>query len=171
MIRAIGFFALGTVALTLSAHVAGIRPNISESAPIGLWIKREITGSLHRGMMIGICPPPTVPLVQLFSANGTLPYGECPETNVAPLLKPIRALPGDIVRISRGSAAWVNGSPLPNTAAAESLPAWPDGEYVVKPGEVWIFSSHSPKSFDSRYFGPVKITDIQSSAIPLMVAK
>ena len=171
MMRAIGFFTLGTVALTMSAHVAGIRPNISESAPVGLWIDRPMTSPLHRGMMIGICPPSTSALVQLFSSNGTLPYGKCAETKVALLLKPVRALPGDAVRISHRNPATVNGIPLANTVASERLPAWPDGEYIVKPDEVWVFSSHSAKSFDSRYFGPVKIADIQSRAFPLLVAE
>ena len=65
----------------------------------------------------------------------------------------------------------MNGAVLANTVAEESIPAWPDGEYVVSSGEVWIFSSYNPKSFDSRYFGPVKIKDIQSQAFPLMVTE
>lgn len=165
MMRAIGFFTLGTVALIMIAQIAGIRPNISESAPVGLWIDRPMASPLHRGMMIGICPPSTAALVQF------LPYGKCAETNVALLLKPVRALPGDVVRISHGNPATVNGILLANTAASEKLPAWPDGEYLVNSDEVWVFSSHSAKSFDSRYFGPVKITDIQSRAFPLLVAE
>lgn len=164
MMRAIGFFTLGTVALTMSAQVAGIRPNISESAPVGLWIDRPMTSPLHRGMMIGICSPSTVALDHL-------PYGKCPNTHTALLLKPVSALPGDVVRISHGNPATVNGIPLANTVVSEKLPAWPDGEYIVNPDEVWVFSSHSAKSFDSRYFGPVKIADIQSRAFPLLVAE
>jgi type IV secretory pathway protease TraF len=122
-------------------------------------------------MMIGVCPPSTVPLVRLFSSNGTLPYGKCPETNAALLLKPVRALPGDVVRISHGNPATVNGIPLPNTIASEKLPAWPDGKYIVKDDEVWVFSSHSERSFDSRYFGPVKIANIQDRAFPLLVVE
>lgn len=171
MRKKIGTFALGAISLILLGHAAGVRGNLSDSAPVGLWIKRPIASELEKGMMIGICPPPTVAVVRLFSANGTLPYGQCPETNVALLLKPVRALPGDVVTISRGSEAKVNRIALANTVAEESLPAWPDGEYIVNPGEVWIFSSYSQKSFDSRYFGPVKIKDIQSYVYPLMVTE
>ena len=169
--KTIGISALGAISLILLGHAAGVRGNLSDSAPVGLWITRPITAELQKDMMIGVCPPPTVAVVQLFSANGTLPSGKCPETNVALLLKPVRALPGDIVRISRGSEARVNGTVLANTVADESLPAWPDGEYVVRSGEVWIFSSYNRKSFDSRYFGPVKIKDVQTQAIPLMVTE
>lgn len=169
--KTIGVFALSTISLILVGHAAGVRGNLSDSAPVGLWIKRPIADELQKDMMIGVCPPSTVAVVRLFSENGTLPYGQCPETNVALLLKPVRAMPGDIVRISRGSEAMVNGTPLANTIAEESIQAWPDGKYVVNPGEVWIFSSYNSKSFDSRYFGPVKIKDIQSQAFPLMVTK
>lgn len=169
--RTIGIFALSTISLILIGHAAGVRGNISDSTPVGLWIKRPITAELARDMMIGVCPPSTVAVVRLFSVNGTLPYGQCPETNVALLLKPVRAIPGDIVRISRGSEARVNGMVLANTIADESIPSWPDGEYIVSPGEVWIFSSYNQKSFDSRYFGPVKIRDIQSQVFPLMVTE
>lgn len=169
MQRAIGIIALSTVVLALTAQATGIRANFSGSAPTGLWIERPISEPLHRGMLIGVCPPSTIALVRLFAENGTLPYGECPETNVALLLKPIQALPGDTVTINRGKPAIVNGKRLPNTEASSFLPAWPDGEYKVKKGEVWIFSSYSSKSFDSRYFGPVSIAAIHGEAHPLFV--
>ena len=165
--RICGFAILGTVALSLSAHWAGVNGNLSESAPIGLWFESEITEPLHHGMMVGICPPSTIPMVQLFSGGGGLGYGRCHETNTALLLKPLSALPGDVVRIRRGEPVLINHYPILNTEAAPSLDAWPDGEYVVGPGEVWVFSSHSKRSFDSRYFGPVRIENIKSQATPI----
>lgn len=167
MMRAIGIIALSTVALAHVAQAIGIRPNFSDSAPPGLWIERPITAPLRHGMMIGICPPPTVPLVQLFLDDGTLPYGDCPKKWL--LLKPVQALPGDTVQISHGNPVKVNEIALPNTIASETLPAWPDGEYTVKPGEVWVFSSYSERSFDSRYFGPVSINLVKGEAVPLFV--
>ena len=169
MTRALVLFTFALVAVAHIGQAVGIRPNISASAPVGLWLDRPISSPLHRGMMISVCPPPTVAVVKLFSENGTLPYGPCSETNVALLLKPIRALPGDTVKISHGSPAKVNGIALSNTTASESLPAWPDGEYTVQPGEVWLFSSYSEKSFDSRYFGTVSIDLVKGEAIPLLV--
>ncbi len=167
MRRTIGKVVLGTVALVLLGQAAGIRPNFSDSAPIGLWLDSPIT-KLERGMIIGVCPPATVALVRLFSADGTLPYGNCQDTNTRLLLKPVRALPGDTVILKQGSPVVVNGTPLPNTIAIGKLSAWPDGEYTVTPGEVWIFSGYSKRSFDSRYFGPVPQTNIQGQAIPLL---
>lgn len=166
--KIVGVAILSTVTLILAGQAAGIRPNISNSAPIGLWLDRPITTPLRRDMMIGVCPPPTVPVVKLFSDNGALPHGNCPG-NVALLLKPIRAIPGDTVQIRRGKEANVNGKPIPNTTAAIGMEAWPDGDYLVRPGQVWVFSSHNAKSFDSRYFGPVDISLIRCEAMPLLV--
>lgn len=169
MMRAIGITALSTIALALASQAAGIHPNLSDSAPTGLWGERPMPTTIHRGMMIWMCPPSNVGVVKRLSDGGALPYGNCPETNAGLLLKPIQALPGDTVRINRGNPATVNGKPLSNTVASETLPAWPDGEYTVKPGEVWVFSSYSNKSFDSRYFGPVSITLVKGEAVPLLV--
>lgn len=145
---------------------AGIWLNISSSAPRGLWTAKTLdTNAIKRGTWIAICPP-------VLSVSRTvaqfMPYGDCPILDVAPLLKPVRAITGDVVRLQVGRNAEVNGVTLPNTISKPALPAWPDGEYTVKPGEVWIFSSYSDKSFDSRYFGPVKVTEIQSAALPLL---
>jgi conjugative transfer signal peptidase TraF len=169
MNRTIGIIALSTVALVYVSQAAGFYPNLSSSAPIGIWSKRPIPEKLHRGMMIWICPPSTVPVVKRLADAGALPYGACPESNVALLLKPVAAVPGDTVQISHGSPVKVNGKPLDNTISSETLPAWPDGEYIVQPGEVWVFSSYNEKSFDSRYYGPVSMNLVKGEAVPLLV--
>lgn len=169
MNRAIGIIALSTVALVYVSQAAGFYPNLSSSAPIGIWSKRPTPEKLHRGMMIWMCPPPTVAVVKRLAADGALPYGACPESNVALLLKPIQAVPGDTVQIHHGNPVKVNGKPLDNTAASETLPAWPDGQYKVQSGEVWVFSSYNNKSFDSRYFGPVSMNLVKGEAVPLLV--
>jgi conjugative transfer signal peptidase TraF len=167
--RTIGLSALGLVALMGAASTAGIHPNFSISAPQGLWIDRTINGDLRRGMLVSVCPP-AQPLVKLMAEQGYLPYGSCPDTEVAPLLKTVAALPGDRVTLLHGSLAHVNGVPVPNTIAKPSLSAWPDGEYTVKPNQLWVFSSYSKDSFDSRYFGPVDRSAVRGEAAPLLVA-
>ena len=73
--RIIGISALSVLSLILIGHVAGVRGNLSNSTPIGLWVKRPLTAELQRDMMIGACPPSTVAVVRLLSANGTCPMG------------------------------------------------------------------------------------------------
>ena len=90
-----------------------------------------------------------------------------------PLLKPIVAKAGDVVDVSDHGIA-VNGSLLRNSAPlrvdtkGRPLPAWGFGCYVVAPGTVWVASSYNPRSFDSRYFGPVPISAIRDYVHPLV---
>jgi conjugative transfer signal peptidase TraF len=83
-----------------------------------------------------------------------------------PLLKPVVATFGDRVDVSTAGVT-VNGVVLPNSAALASdaqgrpLQHVPFGQYLVGPGQVWVISTFSPRSFDSRYFGPVQAASIR----------
>ncbi len=147
----------------------GLRINLSHSAPIGVWrVSPFDAAKLVRGELVEVCPP-AAPIVKLMVDRGYLDRGNCASTHVTPLLKAVGALPDDTVTIQHGSAVAVNGQPVPNTAAMASLPAWPDGTYIVQPGHVWLFSTYTSVSFDSRYFGPVAIASIRGKAIPVLV--
>ena|SRR5687768_1452543 len=144
--------------------------NLSASAPAGLWSERPINPArIKRGTLVSVCPP-DLPVVRRVVELKLLPEGDCPNTNTVPFLKPVAAVSGDVVKIQKGQPAKVNGLAIPNTIAKHSLPAWPDGEYTVNQNEVWIFSSYSKDSFDSRYFGPVGIDQIKGEAAPLWVS-
>jgi type IV secretory pathway protease TraF len=41
----------------------------------------------------------------------------------------------------------------------------------VPPGQVWLLSGHDSRSFDSRYFGPVPVANVQGVARPVWVAR
>ncbi|MDE1475893.1 S26 family signal peptidase [Xenorhabdus bovienii] len=150
-------------------HLQGFRFNLTASAPHGLWIVRPgNTKGIKRGALIEVCPP-VLPIVRLMAERGTLSAGDCAISGVMSFLKPVSAVQGDIVHLKTGQPATVNGSVLPNTMSMPAIPAWPDGDYVVKPGEVWLFSSYSAGSFDSRYFGSVALSNVRGVAFPVVV--
>ena len=76
-----------------------------------------------------------------------------------PLLKRIVARSGDVVSESRDGVA-VNGKllpmskPLPLDSGKRPLEPFVIGECSVPNGEVWVMGEN-PKSFDSRYYGPI----------------
>ncbi|MFC7208876.1 S26 family signal peptidase [Comamonas endophytica] len=121
-----------------------------------------------RRRLVEICPP-AAPVVDWMRDRGYLAAGGC-DMQVAPLLKPIQAIAGDVVRLQPGRPAVVNGRELQNTRALPFMRAYPAGEYQVGPGEVWVFSSYSDGSFDSRYFGPVPLSRVRGIATPLWVS-
>ena len=164
MRRAIGLGIIaGTFAMLIFRPDTGLRLNLTSSAPRGLWMV-EPASHIDRDMWISVCPP-VLPVTKAMTEY--MPYGDCPDLGVVPLLKPVGAIAGDSVKIRQGWNVMVNGRALPNTTARNNMPTWEEGEYTVKPGEVWLFSSYSAGSFDSRYFGPVKIDQVRGKAAPL----
>jgi conjugative transfer signal peptidase TraF len=163
-------FGGGALALALAAACAGLRLNDSPSMPTGLYVT---TSSESTSTLAVFCPPE--PFAKLSVERGYRSRGNCAD-GAEPLAKPIAARPGDIVEIAaRGMA--VNGRLLPNTmplvkdSAGRPLSHWPFGRYVVAPGTVWVASSYSPWSFDSRYFGPVKAGQVREHVRPLLTAR
>lgn len=151
------------LALLAAFYVAmdemNIRFNFTPSEPVGLYrmiapvpiMRGDIVSFCHSGdhgkfMLAGGCP------------NGT-----------APMLKYVAAIAGDIVVVG-DAGVMVNGRMLPNSRPA--LHAFSDpflklpvlrGHFQLKPGEFWAYGSgDSARSYDSRYYGPVKEQDIIS---------
>jgi hypothetical protein len=56
----------------------------------------------------------------------------------------------------------------PEQRSARTRPISP-GTYRVAPGHVWLLSSYSADSWDSRYLGPVPVTEIRGVARPVWV--
>jgi conjugative transfer signal peptidase TraF len=165
---AAGIFG-GALLLTGAAYAVGVRWNVTPSVPTGLYLQTAV--SLERGRLVVACPSPANPAVRAAISRGYLPPGHCPG-GVAPLLKPIAALPGDRVT-STSTGLHVNGKPLPGTYAR---PADPQGRplptppvaYTVPAGTVLLATSN-PGSFDGRYFGPTAESSIAAGARPLLL--
>ncbi|EGS8100305.1 conjugative transfer signal peptidase TraF [Klebsiella pneumoniae] len=167
-IVAVSLAVIVGAAITAGRH-AGLRLNFTDSAPHGLWFVRGSNpDTVKRGQLVEICPPQS-PLIRLMSDRGYLSRGDCPG-DIMPLLKPVSAVAGDTVQIATGALVRVNGATLPNTRTMPAIPAWPAGTYTVKAGQIWVFSSYSAGSFDSRYFGPVSLSGFRGQARPLVVA-
>lgn len=163
-----GLFSGGLAVVILAAgfSVSGIRVNASASLPIGIYR----TTSNHAASLIEFCPAER--FGSLSAIRGYRGAGDCPD-GAEPLMKPIVAVPGDTVEVSPEGVA-VNHKLLPNSAPREfdthrrPLRHWPLGTYQVSPGMVWVISSYNPRSFDSRYFGPVPISAIRQHLRPLI---
>jgi len=163
-------FGGGALALALAAEWAGLRLNDSPSMPIGFYVRAS---SESRSSLVVFCP--AEPFARLSVERGYRSRGNCPD-GAEPLAKPIAARPGDTLELSVLGIT-VNGRLLANTAplvkdwAGRPLSPWPFGRYVVMPGTVWVASSYSPRSFDSRYFGPVEASQVREHVRPLLTAR
>lgn len=172
--RKFAFVACGIAAALGGAipfgYALGFRINYTHSAPSGLYQVKK-NDELKRGQLVEVCPPDQA-VIHLMGQRGYLMrglWGNCEGTNITPLLKPVSAVPGDTVTLEPGKPVKVNGTALPNTEAMPAVPAFPAGSYRVQAGELWVFSSYSRGSVDSRYFGPVRISNVVGQAKPIFI--
>lgn len=152
------------VAFFTAVGLAGIRINTTPSLPVGLYIE---TGP--QSPFIEFCP--SGELAALAARRGYRTLGNCPD-GASALLKPIVAKTGDVVELS-GKGISVNGHLLRNTAPLpvdtdhRALEHFPFGRYAVRDEDVWVASSYNKRSFDSRYYGPVRKSAIRGHLRPL----
>jgi len=152
------------------AHGAGWRINTTASLPRGLWRTVENSGALRVGDVVTFCPPLTPP-IRLAQERGYVASGACPG-DVEPMLKPVVALAGDQVAVSP-LGVHVNGRLLPSSApliadsADRPLPILVMTEATVPADSAWVVSSHNPRSYDSRYVGPISTDSITAVLRPL----
>lgn len=144
--------------LLLHFLLAHLRLNLTDSSsPAGLyWLSSEPPGA---GEMAAVCLPEA--LARAGRERGYLAAGPCPG-GAAAVGKWIVAAGGDEVEVADGGLR-VNGRPLAGTRRlrrdrlGRELEALPAGSYRTPPGHVWLVSTHSPRSWDSRYYGAVPL--------------
>lgn len=133
--------------------------NGSGSAPVGFY---WIAPGPEAGGGLALLRP-AGPVRRVLAERGYLPPG-------IPLLKRIAAGPGDSA-CRFGDAVFVNGRRVATALAEDGdhrpMPAW-SGCRTLGAAEVFVLQDH-PRSFDSRYFGPVDEAAILGTATPLWI--
>lgn len=169
--RAVSWLA-GAIALLAAGRLAGLRLNLTASLPVGVYV--TATGAPARGALVLVCLPPEV--AALARARGYVPHGGTCPGDVVPIGKRVLAVAGDTVAVTP-TGLFVNGAPVPNSQALAAdrkgrpLPALAVGRYPVGQDELWVLSSYSRLSFDSRYFGAVRVSAVRARLLPLWTAR
>lgn len=150
-----GLLAAGTADATLRQVFDRGPPlilNESSSLPRGVYVRSSAPG-IARGALV-TTPPPA----------GVRPYLDA--LGVRPgarLLKRVVATPGDRVCAIESSVI-APGRRVPafsTDRTGRPLPRW-RGCRTLRAGEVFLLGD-TPQSFDSRYFGPVSVTDLDGA--------
>lgn len=158
--------ALGLLIAAGALAAAGVRFSLTPSLPIGLYLETEAL--LTPGTLVTLCPPREA--AALARHRGYLRDGACPG-GVQPLGKRILAVASDTVEIGHNGVR-VNGRAIAGSAIHERdsqgfpLPTMPFGRHVIGRDSLFVFSAHHPRSFDSRYFGPVPVGSVRSTMRP-----
>jgi conjugative transfer signal peptidase TraF len=133
--------------------------NLSPSLPLGVY--RPVNAPVTRGAIVVVCLP--LAIGRLARERGYLGYGPCPG-HVERLGKRVAAVAGDTVE-THAEGVRINGflipgsRPLDTDSRGRKLPR-PEERIVVQPGELFLLATDNRRSFDSRYFGPVAVTDL-----------
>jgi len=164
------------LAFMLAGVNLGVVFNYTHSAPFGLYIKIPNPGKTAHdtGPYVFFCPDIRWPSLR-GQPNYRSPMWTCPD-GFSPLIKPVVAWPGDTVETTP-TGLKVNGSlvqhtvPLDHDSKGQSIRPYPYGTYRVQQGQLWTVSAFSPRSFDSRYFGPIPLRSVRLWIRPLLVEK
>lgn len=165
-----GLSACGLAALAWAPFVQPLPRliyNPSDSVAVG-WYRVDPldhhAGSLPRPLSVDsiVLIPPPPDAAALAARRGYLPMG-------IPLLKPVAAVPPQRVCIV-GRNVRIDGVPvatlLPADHIGRPLPSWRHCRRL-RPGELFLLSTTNPASFDSRYFGPVRVDTVLGVAHPV----
>jgi conjugative transfer signal peptidase TraF len=170
--------ALAALAVGAAAVEPLVRWNGSGSLPRGVYLeipRRWLGREPARGDLVLACAPAAAG--ELGRRRGYLGRGSCGAGALGgaePLGKLVLAVAGD--EVAAGAAGLelngraVEGSrPLARDAAGRALTHYPFGRFRVAAGEVWLFAPYHPRSFDSRYFGPVQESAILGWLVPVVI--
>ncbi len=169
-VRLIGWLG-SPLALLAAAGLAGLRLNLSASLPAGVYLASRAAPG--RGTLVLACLPPEV--AAFAKRRGYLRPGVGCPGGVIPIGKPVVAIAGDTVTVTPAGLL-VNRMAVPNSPALVSdrkgrpLPQLRAARYVVEPGTVWIVSSYSRFSYDSRYFGAIEARRVRANLRRLWTA-
>jgi conjugative transfer signal peptidase TraF len=174
LVGLIAICATGSV-LSAALHASGLRVNLSPSMPRGVYRARPVAHgvSFRRGTIVLVCLPQRI--AAFGRARGYLPTGDCPGGS-APIGKPVFAIAGDTVTITstglkRAGAVEPHTHVLTLDATGRLLAGVPRGRYRVATDELWLVSSYSDRSWDSRYYGPVAVSTVIGVLAPLWTSR
>lgn len=147
------------VVLLVAAYAGGVRLNVTSSMPLGLY--QQVDSRVERGALVSGCLPDS--LARFGQARGYLPVGGTCTHGVAspgvpPVLKLVVGVPGDAYRVTEQgvevAGRLVAAPPLRRDRAGRPLAS--AGVGVVPAGE-WFVIGASRDSWDSRYYGPLRL--------------
>ncbi len=151
------------------AHQAGLRLNSTHSIPLGLY--RMSNDPIVKGASVLWCPPAR-PAFDLAKERGYIGAGFCPG-GYGYMMKKVVATHHDVVSVT-DEGVTINGTLIPASQPFEAdslgrpLPRFRVTDYVLASSELLLMSDTNSRSFDARYFGPVRRAYIQSRILPVL---
>lgn len=161
---------LSPIFLGLILTALGFRLNLSESIPIGLY---RITNKAAVKKAYVIFCPNNRQTFKLARNRGYIDHGICSHS-FGYLMKKVVAIAGDVVSVTN-EGVFINNRLLPHSKPKlcdglnRDLPQWRVSHYQLQQGEVMTMTNQSDWSFDSRYYGPIRTSQIKGVITPIWI--
>lgn len=157
------------IVLFFGVFKTGYRINTTNSYPLGIY---RVTSDINiaRNQTILFCAPKKE-IFEVAHKRGYIPLGMCAD-GLSPLQKKIVGLPGDEVVVSSAGVK-INGVLQKNSKVfrydvkGRILPTCDGGK--ILPGEIFVMSDYNERSFDSRYFGSIPISNVIGNIEPVVL--
>jgi conjugative transfer signal peptidase TraF len=154
---------------SLIFYKTGICFNTTPSVPLGLYWKTQ--DPLKKGSYVIFCPLLTQPFSIAKQRNYITSGLFCPN-KYGYLIKQIVALKGDSIAVTN-TGVFINGhlhiqsKPLRFDLIGKKLPYYRITNFILKENDCFLMSKNDPLSFDSRYFGVIPLSQIQTVIRPI----
>lgn len=144
--------------------------NTSLSMPTGIY--RAVSQPIIKNSLVAVCLPQAS--AQFGKQRGYLGSGECIE-NTEPVLKQVVAVGGDEVQVT-AQGIWINNHLLPHSKVlTQDEQGRPLASQVfnirkkLTANQFWLYGTASPKSWDSRYYGPIEYAAVRTVMVPVWI--
>lgn len=166
----IAVLLISVISMALFLLVLGFRVNITDSIPVGLY---RITGIKNlKNSFVIFCPDNRFAFKQGME-RGYIASGFC-AGGYGVLMKKIVAVSSDQISVT-SDGVFINHKRLPYSTpklrdrANRLLPQWHVLHYRLKEDELLSMTNQNELSFDSRYYGPIRIGQVKGVITPVWV--
>ena len=148
-------------------YQVGFRINLTSSLPVGIWKIDKSFTRIEKGDYVWFTP--TKRIAEFALKRGYLEKNPKCKNNAIPLLKVVYGLPGDTYSF-HDDLIRINNLPVKNVKRRKTdsknrpMPRIADGK--VPANQFFVLTKH-PYSFDSRYYGPIPMDNIEGTAKPI----
>lgn len=147
-------------------QLMGLMINVTPSMPKGIYIKEN--AAIQKGSIVAACLAPefeSIGLERRYLGKG----GRC--QGIDPVIKKVIAVPGDTVDL-QNQFIQVNGirydyPTYQKDSQNRPMLIYPRGVYQPTTG-YWLIGTQDSRSWDSRYWGPVKSSQILMVLKPVL---
>lgn len=165
IVGSIGVAVIGITIFAVYGVYTGYRFNASSSAPVGIWKISEAT-PVAVGKYVLICPPQHNVLDNLIR-QGRMWKGRCGSGTV-PFIKEVAALGAGDFHVSDQGVV-IDDKLIPETAPYPWENLIPANPASIEPGEFIAIQTMHVGSIDSRYFGPLQVSDVIGVIEPIWI--